>query len=274
MNFGKIEKQGYSCLRIPNNILAGKDAPRFNGSIIDFNGSILFAYRCYSTKHGRSCIGLTRFNKPSFIAAVKACDPNLLKVEDSREMNLYAKCRNTSILEDPRLCEHNGSLYISYVELLTGKGWHPSIRCCKLTEDLKVEHVIPMDHGQNERGIEKNWVFFSHMEKLHFIYDVHIHNVFQVNDKTGLEENQHHSKYIHWIWGWMRGGATPIRINEDEYMSFMHSSDYQAWKGRKYSMTPYCFSAKAPHEITRLWDEPVLLGTGDEYFCGAGTHMV
>jgi len=70
MNFGKISKQGYPCLKIPNKLLAGKDAARFNASVIDYEDQILFVYRCYSEKHGRSCIGLTRFNKPSFKGGV------------------------------------------------------------------------------------------------------------------------------------------------------------------------------------------------------------
>jgi len=163
MNFGKIEKQGYSNLSIPNAILAGKDGARFNGSIIEYKGQILFVYRCYSTEHGRSCIGLTRFNKPSFMKAVKESNPNLLEVELTKELHLYALNRSKAIMEDPRFTIHKGSLYVSYVELLLGRGWHPCIRLCKLDDNFNLEHNVPLTMGVNEKGVEKNWLFFSHI---------------------------------------------------------------------------------------------------------------
>lgn len=253
-----IEEQGLKHWNIKNDELAGRlGAERFNGSIVKYNDKILLAYRTYSQLHGRSNVAITELDED-------------YKVLSNKELFLYST-NNDPILEDARLFIHKGRLHISYVDLCyTGPRWIAIMRVARLHDNYDIDHVIPVTFGQNGKGTEKNWNFFSHEDRLLFVYDSNAHHVIEVHDKTGIKCGEWGDKGIYWPYGHVRGGTPPVKHTDDEYLSFFHSSDYKAWQGRRYSMTPYTFQAEPPFNMIRCGREPILWGSLDNGFCNSG----
>ena len=256
-----IEEQGYKLHKIDNDKLAGRrGSERFNGSIIEFKGKILLAYRCYSGNHGRSIIGVSELDEE-------------YRVKSNKELTLYSKTPEP-IFEDPRLFVHKDQLHLSYIDLIySGPRWLAVVRLCRLNDDLSLDHVIPVEFGNNGKGTEKNWNFFSHDDSLYFIYDTTNHHVIKVHDKTGKKIEEFGDRELFWPYGYVRGGTPPVKISDDEYLSFFHSSDYKAWLGRKYSFTPYTFSAKEPFHMKLIGKGPIIWGTQENGYCGSGNSQ-
>ena len=261
-----IAEQGFHNVQIPNHKLmgAGEDETdaKFNGSLINYKGRLLFAYRGYHEDHGRRCVFLCELDK----------DYNVLWC---KHMKLYSSFPKPD-QEDCRLWVHKDRLWISYCDVAhVYPHWTCKIQVCRLTDDtLEVDQVIPIiKHGNNKKrdaGVEKNWIFFSHEDQLYCIYSTGDHHILKLNDKTGTIEAQWTNDSIWWPYGHIRGGTPPVRFG-DHYLAFFHGSDYKAWLGRRYFLAPYMFEAKPPFKITHFADKPMVYGSRHEPYCGAGS---
>lgn len=173
--------------------------------------------------------------------------------------------------EDPRLFEHDGAWHLGVA------AWYPytmgreyRVNQCYARLDANDDagpRVSPV-YGRNGRdifwqyGTEKNWGWFSHDGRIHFVYQVRPHVV--VDGDTVHTQNSE----MLWTLGELRGGSAPIRMG-DEYLAFFHSSI--PWRSipkygmrRRYFMGAYCFDAKPPFKPTRYTPQYLLAGSEND----------
>jgi len=183
--------------------------------------------------------------------------------------------------EDPRAIYHKGTTYVAACNFLIvdpyGLHWtgaHQTLSLVPTVAEKKnwpvVRRIDPV-YGYNgatieaKKGAEKNWLWFFHEDRLHMLYSAQPHVVTRwTNDfkveyeyRTGEPE-----KPLPWAYGIMRGGTPPIRISDDEYLTFFHSSlDTKDKYHRRYYMGAYTFKAQPPFNVTRITTEPLLVGS-------------
>jgi len=155
-------------------------------------------------------------------------------------------------VEDPRFFVFNDELYLSYCD-----GYQ--MAQAKINIDtLQAEESFYLKKPVYDRT-EKNWTFFEHEGKIMSVYQVHPHTIFEMDGAD--YKNAYQTEYsINWKWGILRGGTSPIKINEDQYLSFFHSSIDTRDRQRQYYMGAYIFSAKAPFEPLFVSKEPLISG--------------
>lgn len=172
--------------------------------------------------------------------------------------------------EDPRALWVGDELWVVYNDESPGRANHRIMKTAKIdTLSLQVEAIYPLDIGIKK--VEKNWVPFalqsewSDKEELYFSYTIQPHAVLSLNqfllgekDITHFFSNQ--PPKILWpkCWGPIRGGTPAKKINEHEYLAFFHSSFLDGRKTRWYIVGAYIFEAKAPYEVTRISQWPIL----------------
>lgn len=182
--------------------------------------------------------------------------------------------------EDPRVILHRGQFWLAHCVWRHSRLYraHQSFSCF----DTNWNHIrtINAPYGGNGyhvgqgSGHEKNWIWFNHNDRWHFVYSFQPHVVVALND--GLNMTEYRSTIaapVPWLYGEIRGGTPPVRVG-DEYWSFYHSS--LAWNGRKkrYYMGAYAFSATAPFAITRMTREPIIAGSDQDSRIHGGPLVV
>lgn len=167
-------------------------------------------------------------------------------------------------LEDCRLVQHEGRTYAAYTEGRYNRRPFLSIqRLARLRDDLTFDRAHPIAYGRNGRLSEKNWQFFSHEGRMHFVYSTNPHMVVELGRSNFAPQVEHRTAPpIHWPYGSLAGGTPPVRVG-DEYVSFFHGYIPHATRHRRYVMGVYAFQAKAPFSITRL-SRVLLRGTARE----------
>ena len=216
-----------------------------NPSAIEFKGKRILVYRmeskpwCVTTKLG-ICL-LDDNDQP-----IK--ESNVL-LDLHSDLKTYAKGFH---VEDPRFFVFNDELYLSYCD-----GYQ--MAQAKINIDtLQAEESFYLRKPVHDRT-EKNWTFFEHENKIMSVYQVHPHTIFEMNGAD--YKNAYQTEYnINWKWGILRGGTSPIKINEDQYLSFFHSSIDTRDRQRQYYMGAYIFSTKAPFEPLFISKEPLISG--------------
>jgi hypothetical protein len=176
--------------------------------------------------------------------------------------------------EDPRLFWHNGAVWLCYVEAYGYRGhWTCGLRLVRLYEDStlgwRVDHEVPLGYGNNLKGREKNWQFFSHEGCLHFVYSLSPHVVVEINDITGEVIKEHRTEGISgWGFGTLSGGTPPILVktgDDSHYLSVFHSAEPHPTRTRRYNASVYRFEATAPFAI-RECSTPFLWGSEADGF--------
>ena len=177
---------------------------------------------------------------------------------------LFKKQWNNEEYEDPRALVFQNRMLLTYCNYTQ----HP-VRVGQAAALLDMRFQAPnpmrpvyaknMQNLMRQRGPEKNWTWFQHDGRLYFVYGANPHEV------CGWDGRRVPVVYktttgIHWPYGEIRGGTSPVRVGE-EYISFFHSS--RMWKEpmRRYFMGAYAFRATPPFEITRWTPEPLLRGS-------------
>lgn len=258
--FPSIADSGIKYWEIPNESLIGAGGERFNAAIIEWKGEVLMSYRAYSPEHGRT------------VVAISVMDENW-KATDKKILTLPGK-GTKQVCEDARLFEHNGSLYCSYTEIdhSINTKWHATMRLVELDDNLEVKKYIPLTFGKNRdyAGIEKNWTFFSHNDKLKFIYDISSMHVCEMHPKSGQVKNQWEGDKVYYEHGLLRGGSSPTKYTPHEMISFYHTSTDFPWLERRYGLGVFTFSPNEPHNMNRISKEPLLMGSRNNDFCGSG----
>lgn len=170
--------------------------------------------------------------------------------------------------EDPRTFYMNGETWLSCCNFVWALQTNPHQVLVRVDDNWKGLQRFDVTHGKNggnvftNTGWEKNWLWFWHDGRPHFIYMTYPHTVVEVDPVSFLAGRSWvTSKIGHWPYGQPRGGSPPVRIG-DEYWSFFHSAvDAHSWGCRRYFMGAYVFDAKPPFEVKRITQNPILTGS-------------
>jgi len=167
--------------------------------------------------------------------------------------------------EDARVFLHGDRHWIAFTEGFYERKPFLSVQqIAVLGPDWQPAEKITINYGGNGGGkrSEKNWVFFSHDGRLHFIYSIVPHIVVELGSDFKPVNEWRTDVPLNWPWGEkLRGGTPPIRVG-DFYLTFFHSHAEHREKNRRYAMGAYMFEAKPPFKITAI--SPVLLRASEE----------
>lgn len=126
--------------------------------------------------------------------------------------------------------------------------------------------------GEDYSKREKNWVPFAYEESLLFSRYIAPHQVMiPLEEKEGCLQYSYYETNPSWDWGEIRGGTQALKISDEEYLSFFHSStplkSVQSKKKRMlhYFMGAYTFSSKPPFKINRISPSPIV---GEKFYNG------
>jgi predicted GH43/DUF377 family glycosyl hydrolase len=166
--------------------------------------------------------------------------------------------------EDARVFQHDGRNHIAFTEGIYDRTPFLSIQqIAVLGPDWQPEEKITIKYGKNGTKSEKNWQFFSHEGRLHFVYSIVPHIVVSLSTDLKTPLNEYRSDTpLNWPGGEvLRGGTPPIRVGEN-YLTFFHSHAAHRQRHRRYAMGAYMFDAKPPFKITAI--SPVLLRASEQ----------
>ena len=172
--------------------------------------------------------------------------------------------------EDPRAIWHNGYTYVSTTTFLIygAKRWSRAHQTLSVLNDQwQAIRQVSVHYGNNRKdvlgnvGMEKNWLWFFHENRLHMVYSTYPHVVVPLDDdlKPGKSYTTH-AMHPDWIYGEPRGGTPPVRVG-NEYWTFYHSSVPWINKKRRYSIGACAFEATQPFQIKRMTPKPILIGS-------------
>ena len=156
--------------------------------------------------------------------------------------------------EDARVFLHDGKTHLAFTEGIYDR--KPPLTFLSIQQiavlgpDFQPEEKITIKYGRNGTKSEKNWQFFSHEGRLHFIYSIVPHIVVSLSSDLKMPLNEYRSDTpLNWPWGEaLRGGTPPLRVG-DNYLTFFHSHAAHREKNRRYAMGAYMFDAKPPFKI-------------------------
>lgn len=220
----------------------------YNPSLIRENGKLLMAYRWHPK------------NTPQTALAIATLDDNLNVLSNNQVT--VATQRGSD--EDPRLFIHKGSLWVSYVDS-TWPDRPPKcvIKYGKLVRNpWRVEGDFQINYGANDgTSMEKNWVFFSHEDRLYVIYQCEPeHVVLEVSGNDVVKI--HKSAPAVWPWGIIRGGTSPMRFGES-WVRFFHSGlDYDPPPYyRRYYVGAMTMQPRPPFKVDWVSTKPIVRGS-------------
>ena len=151
--------------------------------------------------------------------------------------------------EDARLFWHRGRLYCAYTE---GQYWQrPWIAVQKLAllrDDWTIEDVYTIGYGENSITQEKNWMFFSHDDQLHFVYSINPHIVVVLDDQMEVVKEY---RTFDVRSPDLRGGTPPVRV-DDHYVTFPHFHERHPTRRRRYGFSMLWFEARPPFAVRHV----------------------
>lgn len=169
----------------------------------------------------------------------------------------------TCTAEDPRLFIHRERLHVSYVAARAMTGVFRSVigygELNFRGGQWRIEKFIQPFYGKNDwTGLEKNWCFFSHENRLFAIYDC--------GDEQSVLEfdgpmviNVHRSPVLTWPYGAIRGGAM-LRDGEG-WLRFFHSHNADMRDmSRVYRVGACRMRLDPPFRMLKISREPILAG--------------
>lgn len=260
-----LSDQGFEVVRLDNDILMGrKGTPRFNGSIIDFEGKTLIAYRYYEPNMDyKMQIGITELDE-EFKPIPKT----------SRHIRIVPH-GSTGIFEDCRLFIHNNKLWMSFSELdLVAIPHNPRViqRCVQLGKNLSQAQDTRIKYEENYKKVEKNWMFASGGEgNLRFIYDLPTMNR-AIVDPSGNCDRIKGGQKICWNIGYLRGGTPLVPYTDNTLIGFYHISTHSQWLLRRYGMGAIVVDNDTLALVSMTY--PFLYGSRYEEYCGSGNPQV
>ena len=216
----------------------------YNCSVCKFGSRTFLAYRWHEGKTWHTSLAIAELD-------------DKFNVKENKRIELEGPAN-----DDPRLFEHSGSLYVSWVNAKSMTS--TTIRYAKLIEskNWQVENVCQVAYGRNDgTSTEKNWVPFSYGKKIHFIYRCGIdHTVIEVDNSVVI--NEYKSTGAKWMYGEIRGGTVPIR-SRDSWFRFYHSrlnnEGYQY--PQRYYVGAMEISSSPPFNVIRNTKTPIVAGS-------------
>lgn len=240
-----VQAQGHPCA-----FVAHDPAVRsYNSGMTRKGSSTYLATRVFNAADWRCDIVIHRFIGDPFDGAVERVCVLDLPMMHGREQ-----------FEDARLFWHNGRIFVAYTEgTYLRRPWVAVQKLALLRDDWSVEQHWTIAFGENSVGQEKNWQFFSHNERLHFVYSVRPHVVVELNGHMKVAQ----------VWSTptdipapVRGGTPPIR-DGDRYVTFAHYHMANAKASRRYVANAYCFEPESPFRITGM-TAPLITASGND----------
>lgn len=166
--------------------------------------------------------------------------------------------------EDPRLFYSNGSICLLYVHVNDPRAeWKCSQAIAKIgAKKRKVFQVEDLTFSEMASR-EKNWTPLSYEgetgeESLYFLYSYNPLKVLQLKDSLDcIYTGKENCLLTRWEqkWGKIRGGTPAIRINDDEYIAFFHST---FWQYVRYVMGAALIEAHPPFRIKKISPYPII----------------
>lgn len=182
-----------------------------------------------------------------------------------------------SMYEDPRLFMHNGECWLSFIRSCIHDGLHYSCQglCSIHWTQWDYSDIQYPDYGKNINHAqcgngrltrEKNWTFFSHNERIHFIYSLEPYEVCRLEEDGSITRIIRNKPDISWWkYGEIRGSSSLLDIGEC-YLGVFHSMLYE-WKGnmkkRNYVAGFYAVDKKTL-EMIAVSDSPFLVARHDD----------
>ena len=244
-------------LEIPQNALYASERS-FNGSVMDWHGKRLMAYRCHAKGEKLCSIHLANLRVENE-GILEGCRVKVPKIHENGN------------LEDPRLFKAQGSLWVAWTEAhYSGNNWFCIQRYGKLNSDFDVEEAFTPDFGQNNyKAKEKNWQFFDYNGKIHAIYSHRPQVVIELQGETVV--NSYTTYGVSWHHGQASGGTPPIAFNEESLLTLFHAYVPNSDNHRIYNVGALLINRHPPFEITHCSSEPIIHGSDKEPFPTAET---
>lgn len=243
----------------------------FNPSITRWKGRWLMSFRVINASTSKSLVSSAT---ESGIGLVYL-DENLNPVGEPQFIypDHPDKKRACLISEDARLIVDEGRLYMIYSANKEAEVEDGGFRIYVAELDshgddffILSNECLSFFESANPCRREKNWVPFFNNGELLLSYSLYPHKVFKplLNGSGICETVAKTFPSIVWEWGELRGGTPALKLNEDYYLGFFHSStnlrtvhsDYQLVP--HYFMGAYLFSSKYPFEIKYISPEPII----------------
>jgi predicted GH43/DUF377 family glycosyl hydrolase len=185
----------------------------YNPSIIRHKGRVLMAYRYHPEETPATALAIAELDE---------------KFNVTSNQTIRAEHAGFRSVEDPRLFEHNGQLWISYV-VSTWPETPPrcAVRFGRLAEGSAwtIEGATQPAIGKNDgSAMEKNWIFYETAGRLNCVYEVApTLRRWVLVDKNWSELTPRKGQRP-WRWGPIHGGTVPIPLgNSGQSISFFHS---------------------------------------------------
>ena len=233
--------------RIPNDGLGGRDAGtwRFNGGAIPFQGRLWLAYR---TGWAGAQVHLSEL------------DPVTWAVKRTQTLTRLRHRLANYGREDPRLFVHRGALHVSYVGVEQGPGvFKTNVLYARINhESMRVEAVFaPRTPDTDPNRWEKNWSFFSHADRLFFVYSIKPHVVYEVAGERIVNRWQT-AMDLPWSGGYLRGGASPVAV-DGRWVHWFHGAHDlgSTWPIRRYNVGAYAFAGAPPFAPIAMTPNPL-----------------
>ncbi len=200
------------------------------------------------------------------VIKIAEIDENFKQIGESKLL-LPGKEGVFTKVTDPRLFKHMGDVYMIFCDHSGGGSVQTLAKLIKKDGYWTAASILPLFFGGSEeffdkgfvaKGIEKNWMPFSHDNKLYVVYLLEPKNVvIQVDMQTGAgklvssTENTFINKFSP-----LRGGCPPL-FDQDlgEYLTIYHicykgRRSYTALPSKVYICGACTFSKEAPFMVT------------------------
>jgi predicted GH43/DUF377 family glycosyl hydrolase len=239
----------------------------FNPSIIRWRGSLLMTFRNIPNPNERytSTIGIVWLDEDFYPIS----PPQLL---DLGPTGIFAHVPSRA--EDARLISVGDSLFLVYSDnrdpVISKGGFRVHVAELGFEEKrgrFFAKAISPLKHfeGESQNIREKNWVPFVFQQQLLLAYSLSPHKIFQplLQESACMTQAISHRE-VPWRWGELRGGTPGLKVDENHYLAFFHSSKKMktAHSGGQdilhYFMGAYLFTAIPPFELTQVSPEPIV----------------
>ena len=162
--------------------------------------------------------------------------------------------------EDPRVVKLGGQRCIGFAGIAKrGEVTRISQLLAVMDDDCKKPLGIIQPKYEKAEQIEKNWGWFDYEWQPHCVYTVRPHRILKLVGDIAIPVAESPWR-PRWTGGWLRGGASPVRVG-GEYWAFFHGVLRN--KGpkpafRTYSCGLYTFEARPPFRPLRYMPEPLI----------------
>lgn len=226
----------------------------YNPSIIQHDGKLLCAYRWHpDPRNPRTKIAIAELDQD-------------FKIVSNQPITMPEIIRHLSV-EDARLFEHCGQLYVSYtVSKIPSRPPYCVVQCGELNQvegSWMVGSVEQTTYGKNDwTRLEKNWVYFSDQSERYAIYSTHGEQIILRLDYKGNVVEELRTEAPEWKWGEAHGGTTPLPYDDQHWIRFFHSRTMNGpkpWPWRYY-VGAALMENKPPFKTVALSKHPILTG--------------